>query len=444
MFRSYALHSTRGKVLAATAALCLLAISAAIRPASSQSLDFERQRARAMLNAVKEDIKKEYYDPNYRGIDLEARFKKADADIAAAPSVGQIVTIIAQALLDFKDSHTYFLPPRRTFRVEYGWEMQLVGDKAYVVAVKPGTDAASKGLKEGDEILSVNNFKPTRDSMWILNYYYKTLSPQPKLQLFVRSPGGEPRQLEVASKVEQLKSIEMGYEVFQKIREMENDLYQNRHRYVEVGDDVFIWKMPAFDMDEEDVDKMMGKVKKRKALILDLRGNGGGLVLMLQRLVGHLFDRDVNMGDAKGRKETKPMLAKTRGADNFKGQLVVLIDSRSGSAAELLSRVVQLEKRGTVLGDRSAGAVMMSRIHGHKHGQEIVLYYGASVTEFDWIMTDGKSLEGVGVIPDKVMLPSAADIAARRDPVMAHAASLVGLNLDAEKAGALFPVEWKK
>jgi C-terminal processing protease CtpA/Prc len=137
------------------------------------------------------------------------------------------------------------------------------------------------------------------------------------------------------------------------------------------------------------------------------------------------------------------VLAKTRGADNFKGELVVLVDSRSASAAEVVARIVQMEKRGTIIGDRSSGAVMRSRNHGHKHGQEIVLYYGASITESDLVMTDGKSLEGVGVVPDKLMLPTAADLAAKRDPVLAHAASLVGLEISAEKAGTLFPLEWK-
>jgi carboxyl-terminal processing protease len=147
----------------------------------------------------------------------------------------------------------------------------------------------------------------------------------------------------------------------------------------------------------------------------------------------------------KYRKELKPEIAKTRGSGSvFKGQLVVLIDSESGSAAELFSRIIQLEKRGTVLGDRSSGAVMQSLVYSHQAGLEVVTFYAASITNADWIMTDGKSLEHTGVTPDKLMLPTAADMAAGRDPVLAHAASLAGLKLDAEKAGKLFPIEWKK
>ncbi|HXS01088.1 MAG TPA: S41 family peptidase, partial [Pyrinomonadaceae bacterium] len=102
--------------------------------------------------------------------------------------------------------------------------------------------------------------------------------------------------------------------------------------------------------------------KKYKTLILDLRRNGGGLVETLQRLVGNLFDRDITIGNMKLRKESKPMLAKTRGDSGYKGQVFVLVDSESGSASEVLARVVQLEKRGTVLGDRTYGKVMRSRV----------------------------------------------------------------------------------
>lgn len=441
MFNHYVPPPTRALIVAAIS--CLLIVFAAARPANSQTMGYERDRARTMLNTIKKDIQRNYYDPNFRGVDVEARFKKADEDLKVAASLGQITTIIAQTLLDFHDSHTFFVPPSRYYTTEYGWQMQIIGDKCYVVAVKPGSDAAGKGIKEGDVLVSVNGYKPTRDSLWILNYYYKTLAPQEKMQVVAQSPDGKLRQLEVTAKVEQGKKLLRFEDIYSQIRKYENSAHLSRHRYYEIGEDVFIWKMPQFDMSGEDVDKMMSKVKKRKAFILDLRGNGGGYETTMQRLIGHLFDRDITIGDLKGRKESKPVLAKTRGDGHFKGQLVVLVDSRSASAAEVVARVVQMEKRGTVIGDRSSGAVMRSRFYQYSHGQDIVINYGVSITDSDLVMTDGKSLEGIGVAPDTLMLPTAADLAAKRDPVLAHAASLVGLQIEAEKAGALFPLEWK-
>jgi C-terminal processing protease CtpA/Prc len=105
---------------------------------------------------------------------------------------------------------------------------------------------------------------------------------------------------------------------------------------------------------------------------------------------------------------------------------------------------MQLEERATVVGDRSAGAVMRAQHHGHQVGIDIVAFYGASVTDADLLMTDGKSLEHVGVTPDQLLLPTPADMAAKRDPVLARAAEILGFKLTPEEAGKMFPVEWEK
>jgi hypothetical protein len=57
-------------------------------------------------------------------------------------------------------------------------------------------------------------------------------------------------------------------------------------------------------------------------------------------------------------------------------------------------------------------------------------------------MTDGKSLEHVGVRPDELLLPSADDLADNRDPILAHAAQTLGVNVSPEEAGKAFPCEW--
>ena len=227
------------------------------------------------------------------------------------------------------------------------------------------------------------------------------------------------------------------------LREQDDDAMISAHSFSSFGDDLIIWKMPEFDLTRDEVDVQIDRVKKHRALILDLRGNLGGAEETLLRLIGNLCDHDVTVGELKRRKETKPMIAKTRGEGGFKGKLVVLVDSESASASEVLARVVQLEKRGVVLGDRTSGKVMRSRVYPHQIGLETVILYAASITDADIIMSDGVSLEGAGVTPNLMLLPEAADLRAHQDPVLSGAASLLGVKLDAGEAGKLFPFKWR-
>jgi carboxyl-terminal processing protease len=407
--------------------------------------DQDRDRAHVMLQAIKGDLKKNYYDPNFHGIDLEARFKTADENLKRATSLAQLFGVIAQALDDLNDSHTFFLPPGRYYRTEYGWQMQIVGDKCFVVAVKPGSDAEAKGLKPGDQVYSIDGIAPVKENMWKIQYLYHALRPRPGMRVVVIRPDGSNQQLDVAAKIEQGKReqdlVSNPNDIAAMIRSAESRLQVSR--YAEEGKDLFIWKMPDFEVDPEDAAKFIDKFQKHKALILDLRGNPGGYEETLLRMLGRFFDHDVKLGELQRRKEKKTLTAKTQGQP-FAGRLVVLIDSGSGSAAELFARVIQLEKRGTIIGDVSSGAVMRSILYDHQVGLDVIVPYAVSVTDADIVMTDGKSLEHMGVVPDEIKLPTASDLAAGRDPVLAYAASLVGVTLTPEKAGALFPIEWKK
>ncbi len=430
-------------------AVLLLLTAFSITYSQTAPSSTDRDNARAMLSTIKSDLQKYYYEPQYRGMNLDERFKTAEEKINQATSLAQLLGVVGQVLLDLDDSHTFFLPPGRTYKTDYGWQMKAIGDRCFVVAVKPKSDAEAKGLQEGDEIVSIDGMKPTRNNIWKVLYLYHQIRPRPGMRLTVIKPNGEQQQLDVAARIQEGKKVVdlsvygQGYDTGDLIREAEKDAHLNRQRYVEMGD-VFVWKMPGFDQSPVQVRDMIEKVKKHKTLILDLRGNGGGYVDTLMALIENVFDRELKIGDLKRRKEQKEMKAKSRGKEAFAGKIIVLVDSESGSASELFARVVQLEKRGTVIGDRSAGAVMRSRVYSHTIGVDRFIPYAVSVTDADIIMTDGQSLERVGVVPDEVKLPSAADLANKRDSVLAYALSLVGVDITPEKAGTLFPIEWKK
>jgi carboxyl-terminal processing protease len=186
----------------------------------------------------------------------------------------------------------------------------------------------------------------------------------------------------------------------------------------------------------------MDKALKYPALVVDLRGNPGGSVETLKSFVGGVFAKEVKIADRVGRKESKPEVAKP-GHHPFPGKIAVLVDARSASAAELFARIMQIEKRGVIVGDHTSGSVMESERFSERMGEAPrVTFYGVSITEWDLVMADGKSLEHTGVTPDEIVLPSATDLASGRDPVLTRAAELLGVKVSPEEAGKLFPYEW--
>ena len=357
------------------------------------------------------------------------------------------LTLVAAFLGGLNDSHTSFLPPPHSYTVDYGYHLMLVGDNVFVERVRPGTDAATK-VHPGDQLLSLNGGGVGRESFRRMWYLFNILQPQPTTRLELRDPTGAERVATVATTltpgraVRNLTGPGAGMEIQELERGMEDEARRSRQRYVEKGG-VMIWKMPHFVLENGEVDRHFGIAKKQGTLILDLRGNSGGLINALQRMVANVFTTDVTIGTRVGRKGRTPMIARSRGDDGFTGRLMVLIDGASGSSAELFARTVQLQKRGVVIGDRSAGTVMEARIHPFAQGDPVVLLYQFLVTDADIVMPDGKSLEGAGVVPDELLVPTGADLAAGRDPVLTRAAALAGIELDALAAGGLFPFEWK-
>ncbi|MGB7070510.1 MAG: S41 family peptidase [Pyrinomonadaceae bacterium] len=428
-----------GVIIALT---CVLAIVPTV-PAQKKMDRIEKDRMKSMLKNIKNAVKKDYYDPNFHGIDIEERFATAEKRLGEVETVGQSFGAIAQVLMDFNDSHLYFLPPPTNVDIEYGWRANMFGDKCLVRLVKPNSDAEAKGLKVGDQILSIEGFRPTRKEWWKVMYFYNQFGKRARLRLSVLSPGADsPRDIEIDSKIKQRPKVinrNLLYQLFDTTGKDEYD-----YNYFKNIGNIAIWKMPTFGIDPASIDVFVSKVKDSKSLILDLRGNGGGLVATLERLAGYMFDKDLTIAELKGRKQMDPQKSKTRGKEAYAGNLIVLVDGNSGSAAEIFARLVQLEKRGKVLGDVSSGSVMQSRQEIMSTGANDEVVYGASVTNADVIMSDGKSLEHVGVVPDETIVPSGADLANQKDPVLARAIELLGGIVSADDAGKFFRYVWRE
>jgi carboxyl-terminal processing protease len=412
---------------------CALLFASALLQAGQSPLPslskFDRGASLEMLRQIKTDLKEHYYDKTFRGIDVDGVFADTEQKLKAATSVVEAGILLADVLLRLDDSHTVFYPPDRATKVDYGWTAAMIGDQPFVVSVKRGSDAEKKGMAPGDRILFWNRFEPTRKTLWQLNYLYRFVRTQAMQRVIVRKPDNTEKVLDINSKVSPRYN-----QLTDLLEEIEAESRIKTDRWTRTGD-TLVWRYAQFG-DPESAEAALKAARGAKSLVIDLRDNGGGAVDTLQTVVSRLFDRDVLVGTEIGRKEEKPLMAKGR-KDAFTGPVVVLVDSRSASAAEVLARVVQLEKRGTVIGDRTAGAVMTARFFPHTLGIQSIAFYATSITVSALRMSDGRNLEHEGVAPDEIVLPTAADLAAGRDPVLARAIALHGGTMTAEQAGQL-------
>ncbi|HZR57390.1 MAG TPA: S41 family peptidase [Terriglobales bacterium] len=353
---------------------------------------------KSVLSDTRDDIKKYYYDVHYHGVDVDSRFQQALEKVQSASTRNYAIADIAGAVSALGDSHTIFIPPPRPYVHEYGWRMQAEGDSdCFITAVRSGSDAERKGVKPGDQLLSVAGYAAIREDAWKIDYVFRTLRPQSGLRLVLRSPDGVTRQLDVMADLRPRTR-----NPWKRRDQLESQSKNHKPRFFEYGRKAIIFNLPDFAFDADRAHKMLDQIRSHDAIVLDLRGNPGGYEGFLLQFLGGMFDHDVKMADRLGRKPLHASIAKSRGSKTFTGKLVVLVDSESASAAELFARVIQLEKRGVVLGNRSSGKVMESFMHPHDvETMSGVFRFGVLITEADLIMADGKSLENAGVMPDE-------------------------------------------
>jgi C-terminal processing protease CtpA/Prc len=401
---------------------------------------FDRTRDRLMLHAVEQDLRQYYYDTTFHGLALATLFDSAEAGIARAQSNSEAFLTIALTLNALGDSHTFFIPPQRTAEVEYGWNLGMVGDSCYILKVGPQSDAAARGVKPGDRVMAVDRFVVNRGDRANLQYFYYALAPRGAVRLLLQSPGDSVRAVVAQAKVTshfRIMDLTHGEDIWYLIRQAQNVAHAHRGRWVEFGTDVLVLKLPEFGAGEREIDRLVRRAQGFKALVIDLRGDPGGLIATLLRLAGSLVGADT-FGVRHARNKTEPVRTNA-GGPRFTGTVVAVVDAQSASAAEILAYLLHMRRRGTLVGDRTAGAVMEAKGYAHTVGTDVVAAYYMQVTVADLVFADGTRLEGRGVIPDEIVLPSGADLAAGRDPALARAITLAGHAITPEAAGALFP-----
>jgi C-terminal processing protease CtpA/Prc len=406
-------------------------------PLNTKEAKSNREMGLAMLSEMKKVLEEYYFDSKYHGIDLKERFKAAEARIKTLNYNWQVYRVLAQLLLDFNDSHTRLILPARTDSFQYGFTVQIIGNKCFVVSVKKDSDAEKKGLHVGDQVLGIGKFTPTRENLWKIMYVLYRLDPANTVDLKIKNLAGTEMPLTITAKTMSDKEYK------EERKKRKDEEAAKPFKCQEISTEVIACKLYTFVVEKNEIDKMMKQVGQHAKLILDLRGNSGGYVSVEGYFTGYLFDHDVKVADLVTRKKTEIEMAKSHKDKSFKGELVVLVDSKSASAAECVARVVQLERRGKIIGDVTMGAVMTSvtaPLFGHISSMSdfAITFTGMSVTIADVIMKDGSRLEGVGVIPDEAIGPTGFGLAHKTDPVLAYAATKLGAKLTPEQAGQFY------
>jgi carboxyl-terminal processing protease len=143
-----------------------------------------------------------------------------------------------------------------------------------------------------------------------------------------------------------------------------------------------------------------------KAIVLDLRGNGGGLVEEA-RLVSSIFIPEGPIVTTRGRAQRTRTLMAAGGAIAKDVPVVVLVDGNTASASEIVTGALQDRRRATVVGTRTFGKGVFQEVETLPNGGALDLTVGQYFTP------KGRNLGGRGVAKGAGIKP---DVPARDDP----------------------------
>ena len=167
-------------------------------------------------------------------------------------------------------------------------------------------------------------------------------------------------------------------------------------------------------------------------LIIDLRGNPGGSVHTVDRLLSEFFTQPTELGRTTTR-TGKPVSMLFGAVEIIKlktvvdgnpkaytGPVAILVNSQSASGSELFAGTMQAAGRATIVGETTCGCLLgflgYARIPG---GGEL------AYSEVGFVLGNGKRIEGEGVVPDHPVPLTLADLVVSRDRALETAQELL-------------------
>jgi carboxyl-terminal processing protease len=177
----------------------------------------------------------------------------------------------------------------------------------------------------------------------------------------------------------------------------------------------------------DDFDRAVDAVRDCRGIVIDLRGNPGGLGFMVAGVGGHFLDSTVSLGTMRTRGGelrfvVNPRRATSRGEPvrPYAGPLAILVDPLTGSTSEVFAAGMQAIGRARVFGETSAGQALPAMATRLPSG-DVLLHVTA-----DLIAPDGRRVEGRGVVPDEPVPLRREELLAGRDAALEAAIRWIG------------------
>ena len=391
---------------------------------------------RKIFTLVWTRVRDRHYDPKMNGLDWNAvRTRYMPRALKASATDAQFYTILNEMLGELKQSHLGVVPLSEVSEIggkeapagggngETGITALLVGEEVVITRVAEGSGAAKAGLKPGLALLAING-KP-------LTPLLKTLSDRrPALRLeekrvriwagvrhmLAGSAGSHiPIRTKSAGEAKEVVyNVTLGTPVGQIIQfgalpplpsEVETKTLDGGIGYIRFN----IFLVPLLDQIRQAIVKMAAD--NASAIILDLRGNPGGIGAMACGVAGLFLNKEANLGMMQTRTSQLrfPIFPQE---PQYSGPLVILTDEASLSTSEILAAGLQEIKRAVVIGRTTGGMVLPSQVEELPGGGEFQFVFA------DFHTPKGVRLEGQGVKPDIPVELTQEGLLAHPDPIL--------------------------
>jgi carboxyl-terminal processing protease len=367
-----------------------------------------------------------YFDPKFGGVDWAAVREKYRAQLPQVTDETALRWLLQSMLEELHHTHFAIVPresavfdPADRVRIgTIGAELAFIDDRAVFTEVRPHSPGAAVGLKPGDAVVRVNGvelkpvfaslekagFSRARAGLYLTQFVESRLSGAVGTKVALRAVGldGKARDVVVVcGPADGVWSEPIG--TFPSV--------SVRSEARRGADGIAYLRFNAFvPQVMKDVRNLLRSLRPGDGLIIDLRGNGGGVTAMAAGISGLLCRREFSLGAMHMRKGVKNFDVHPQ-ADVFDGPVAILVDGQSASTSEIFTAGLQEEHRARVFGERTAGAALPSSFKRLPNG-DLFQYAIADTTT-----PSGLMIEGAGIAPDETVPRTPADLAAGRDPV---------------------------